>query len=173
MLEGFQDTLLDLMRHQNFFEYFFYGCVAVLVFGIYMGATERIVVYRNFKDVGLIFSMVLFPLTLFFVLVKFGAQDELVDTIITNAGLAYAAFALIIILFNTWKDNPNIFKFLLALYTKIPIAILFILAFIEIFNSKKKNRGILFAVISLLGGIIFMLIKDKTATMPRMFRRYI
>lgn len=140
-----------------------YSLIGVLLLGIVLGFRKTIVVYRDFNDLGIVFSIVLIPMSAMLILLKLGFSDipEFVYTLL----LVLEILVLLVIAYSTWKDNPNPLKWVLAMYTKIPLGVLFILVFVDFLvpeerRDARKRQGQM-ALLLLLAPIIIGLVKDK------------
>ena len=141
----------------------------IISFGVIMGYTKKIVVYRNFGDLRNVFLIVLLPMTVYFTLMKLGVNN------FENFQTPYLIFLIAILIYifiSTLKDNRNIFKTLLAFVTKIPLGVLLVVAMIEFISpSERKKRGLAFATMLLLTPVVIGLINDK-GNLPRVLRRF-
>lgn len=133
-----------------------------IVFGIINGLKGKIVVFRSYDDLWLVFLAVIVPIALFFICAA------LQSVTMTVASCIAEVVILSTIAHRTYIDNRrNIFLTLLALYTKLPLSGLFILQFISyLYNLSKplyrRTTGIATLVsIICLAPLIHRLIKNK------------
>lgn len=144
--------------------------------GIWMGATERLVIYRNYYDVLVVGLLYLVPVTAFGFAALLGSDDanEEVAAVLLGIALALEALVFVIILARTWLDNPNPLKALLAVYVKVPTAVLFLNALFGAFDRRKakdRRRSVLWLI--LLAPLVHALVRDKkTGRLPGLPRRY-
>lgn len=133
----------------------------ILLLGIWLGVSGRIVVYRNFSDLSLVFSLVLVPMVAFFVLVNLGTQDL---SFARKPVLIFEGVMLCLIAFLTLRDNGwNPFKALLALYAKLPLGVLFVVCFMDALkgDTRQSRRNGLF-LSAILMAVIVPLVRDKS-----------
>lgn len=141
-------------------EYYIYGSVGILLLGIMLGFTKTITVYRDFADLAKVFMLVLAPLGLFYIL-----GDKIENRILQNIFFGIEGILLIWIIITTFIDNRNIFKTLLALITKIPLGVIFVIYLVNLISPSGKNRrqsrGIAGIVMIFLAPIFFGLVKNR------------
>lgn len=149
---------------KDIFPYFLWGTLALLVAGIWLGLRGTVTVYRNLADMGLTFGVLVVPFV-----ALFG------DDARWGIGVLIVELALLIaVMVRTWQDNRSIWKWALALATKIPLALLFVFAGISALAVKQVDantqngaqnagteRAVAFAVLLGLGALIYKLIRDK------------
>lgn len=150
------------MDQQTGSEIVFYGLLIIIIVGVFLGAgrNRRIVVFSDYDDLGLTF---LIP-----------ASTVLVLLIAPHSKITYSIifiveiFLLIKLVINTWRVNQSIWKTGLALITKLPISIIWMMNFIEMLNpsgktsvQRSKNRGNALLVLALLTPVIGLLIVNK------------
>jgi len=158
------------------------GLLLILPFavGIWMGLRQRIVVYRNHFDVMLVGGLYLIPAAIAGLAFTLGgggsgdANDGGSELLWAFAALAVVldALLLLFVLTRTWIDNPNPLKMLLALYVKIPLAVLFFMHFGNIFSGKQpgsRRKSVFWTL--LLVPLIHGLVKDKRGKVPGVPRR--
>lgn len=144
--------------------------------GIWMGTTERLVIYRNYYDVLVVGLLYVIPITAFSFAALLGGDDtrEGVGAAVVALALGLEAVVFVIILARAWRDNPNPLKALLALYVKIPTAVLFLNALFGAFDRRKakdRRRSVLWLI--LMTPLIHALVRDKkTGRLPGLPRRY-
>lgn len=142
---------------------------AVILFGIFKGYGDNrsIVVFRDYNDLGLTFLV-----PSLFLLTTYLLSTYQVDINVTFFISALVSlWPLIKLVQNTYADNGhNLFKTTLALVTKIPLGVFWILNLVQIFNpkgtGKEKNlsRGKAFIILAVLTPIIHMLVVDKSGS---------
>ncbi len=144
-------------------EYYIYGSIGILLIGIILGFTKTLTVYRDFADLTKVFMLVLAPIGLFYIL-----GDKIDNRILQNIFFGIEGLLLLWIIVTTFIDNRNIFKTLLALITKIPLGVIFVIYLINLIspsgNTKSKrrqSRGIAGIVMLFLGPILFGLVKNR------------
>lgn len=140
----------------------------IVIVGVYKGFGENrsITVFKDYDDLGLTF---LIPAS--FVLIRlifsYLGGSATVATIIASI----TALVLFVILAkNTYADNGrDAAKTILALITKLPLAVIWIFALIQVLNpsgnnaaQRRSNRGSALIVLTLLTPIIIGLVVDKS-----------
>ncbi len=144
---------------------------SVVIFGIVMGWGEnrKIVVFSNYNDLGLTFLIPASFLLIYLLFVNFfGGKPQYAIAL----GSVVSGGLLILLSINTLKDNGNDpLKALLALITKLPLAIIWILNLFTLLNPGGKNarqraqsRGIALVILTILTPIIAMLVVDKNGS---------
>ena len=145
------------------------GFFLILIVGIAMGSGDNrsIIVFRDYDDLGLTFlipaSFILIG-SLFF---HFGGYPILgfIFAGLVSAWLSY------ILAMNTYQDNQkDIPKTLLALATKLPLAIIWIYYLLEVLNPKgnsaqrREKRAKALVILTILTPIIGMLVVNKSGS---------
>lgn len=153
------------------------GVLFLYASGAWMGAKGKIVVFRNFYDVlivGMLYLVPAAPIT--FILLSAsdnpdeGATNVLAVVLVVTAIIEAVLFLFIFV--RTWIDNPNPLKMLLALYVKVPTAVIFFLHFVDAFTGAKpsqRRKSFLWSILML--PLLYALIHDKkTGRLPYMRR---
>lgn len=154
-----------------------YGALALLVLGIVLGVSGRITVFRDFNDFGLVFLIPVIPLAVIFTLVNLGAED------IPPAAWSFIGIleALLVgfIAVTTWVDNRNPLAWFLAMYTKLPLGVLYAWALLEAMapdrrHNVRQRRKLVIAIILFLTPLIFALVREKRGVLipERAIARY-
>lgn len=134
-----------------------------LIVGIIMGCCNKITVFNNYDDLGLTFLMFVLPIPMTYLYYLLGKSQ-----LILYFFLTIEIFILCFIVLKSFIYNKkNIFCALLALYTKIPLSLLYLinlLLILDDFFDKRINRKtklslILFAILT---PILSKLVKNKT-----------
>lgn len=141
--------------------------LAAIITGIYKGFGDNrtIVVFRNYDDLGLTF---LVPAAFF--LCWIGMTNLGVDPRLAGGFAGLVDLWLTVILArNTYADNGNhAGKTALALFTKLPLAFIWVFNLIQIFNpggrTAAQSRGSAILVLTLLTPVIGFLVVDKTGS---------
>lgn len=138
----------------------------IIIFGIVKGYGDNrsIIIFRDYDDLGLTF---LIPASFFLIMYIFAMLGGN-QTFGIILGGAVAAWLFFILVKNTYLDNEkDIGKSLLALITKMPLAIIWVVNLVEVLNpsgkgaQRSKNRGQALVILTLLTPIIGMLVVDK------------
>lgn len=152
---------VEIVNHSDINNLILILLLLPLAIGILLGLQEKIVVYRNYDDLCIVFAAAVLPLPFL-----------LLYSITTNQIIIYAfiftELALIFwIIYRSYMDNNgNIFSTFLSLYTKIPLSILFIFklfSLLEYFSKSEQKRegGFSFIPLIILTPLILKLIKHK------------
>jgi hypothetical protein len=104
--------------------------IAIAIIGAIMGYNEAMVVFRDFNDLGLVFLTVVVP-------ILFACFQHQVFGIVF---LASEICLLCSLLIRTIHDNQDPLLALLALLTKIPLSILFVVNVITLLSSQGKTQ---------------------------------
>jgi hypothetical protein len=141
---------------------------AVVIMGIIMGWGEnrKIVVFRDYNDLGLTFLIPAAFVVINLLFTQFFHGDARVGMAVSGT---VAAGLTVLLLVNTFKDNQgNLLKTLLAFLTKIPLGIIWVLNLFTLLNPQGKNsrqraqsRGIALIILTVLTPIIAMLVVDR------------
>jgi len=141
---------------------------AVVIAGIVMGWGEnrKIVVFRDYNDLGLTFLIPAAFVVINLLFTQFFRGDARVGLAV--AGIVSTGLTLLL-LYNTFKDNQgHLLKTLLAFLTKLPLGIIWVLNLFNLLNPQGKtgrqraqNRGIAMIILTVLTPIIAMLVVDR------------
>lgn len=145
-------------------EYFIYCGIGILLIGIILSFTNKIIVYRDFADLAKVFMLVLVPTGLFILL-----GNKIESSILRNILIVIEGILLIWIFVSTFIDNKNIFKTLLAFFTKIPMRVIFAIYLVNLISPggktivhRRQSRGISGIVMLFLAPILYGLVRNKT-----------
>jgi hypothetical protein len=134
----------------------------ICIIGCTLGVKEKIVIFRNYDDLGLVFLAVV-PLFIGFI--------TAIGWILIPSVLASATICLWLLV-RTWQDNGSVWKVMIALPTKLALSILFIAFVWDLLapsgrtqGARAKQRGIAAAVLTVLTPILYYLVKDKTGVL--------
>jgi len=131
------------------------------------GTNRSIIVFRDYDDLGLTFLM---PASFFLIMSIFTGLggNQTIGVILSGA---VAAWLFFIIVKNTYLDNEkNLGKSLLALSTKMPLAIIWIVNLVAVLNpsgkgsQRSRNRGQALVILAFLSPIVGMLVVDKSGS---------
>ena|SRR5690554_1388701 len=140
--------------------------VLLYAIGIWLGNKGRIIVYRNYNDIMIVGLLVIIPAAMISLLTFIGNDEAAFESaqgplIIVTLGLMLITLLLVVI--RTFIDNKNPIKAILALYVKIPTAIMFFVHLLTIFTGTKRNQrrnSIFWAIIML--PLLYGLVHDKS-----------
>lgn len=127
--------------------------------GCVLGFTDKIVVFRNYDDLGLAFLGVVPVFIGFISMVRW--------ILIPAAIISCAVFMWLLV--RTWQDNQSVWKLLVALPTKLALSVLFIAFLWDVLSpngqtqiARAKQRGLATAVLAVLTPVIYRLVREKT-----------
>tara|TARA_R110001583_G_scaffold768_3_gene7144 strand:+ start:2897 stop:3427 length:531 start_codon:yes stop_codon:yes gene_type:complete len=144
------------------------GLFVVIIIGIFKGFGENrtITIYKNYDDLGLTFLIPASFVLIMLVFTNLGGSVLIAGIIASVTSLCL----LIVLVKNTYLDNGKNFpNTALALITKLPLAVIWILALTQALNpsgktggQRRQNRGQALIVLTLLTPIIGGLVADKS-----------
>jgi hypothetical protein len=144
-------------------EYYLYAGIGILLLGIILGFTKKIVVYRDYSDLTIVFMLVLAPMSIYQLI-----GDKIENKTVITILIGIEALILLWVIISTFLDNRNIFKTFLALITKIPLGIIFTIYLIDLINpegktlyQRKKNTGVSALILIFLGPILHGLVRNR------------
>jgi len=141
----------------------------ILITGIVKGVGENrtLIVFRNYDDLGLTFLIPVSFVLITYIFISMGGDQTIGITIgaIVSIGL------FIKLVFITFADNEHsIVKTILALLTKVPLSIIWILNLMQVLNpsgkgsQRSKNRGTALIILTFLTPIMGLLVVDKSGS---------
>jgi len=142
---------------------------AILITGIIKGIGENrtLIVYRNYDDLGLTFLIPASFILIINIFIAMGGNA----TIGVSIGAIVSIGLLIKLISITFSDNKkSISKTILALLTKVPLSIIWIMNLIQVLNpsgtgsERSKNRGDALIILTFLTPIIGLLVVDKSGS---------
>jgi hypothetical protein len=158
---------LDFASYQHllFNTYTLIVVLLIIITGVILGFKELIVVYRDYDDLGIAFSLVLSPIVLLYLFSFTGSINKISGTFVFVVELSLFAWLLT----RTYQDNNNNIIFtLLAAFTKVSLSILFILNLLQLVSPTGKttsqrvsSRRSAFAILLLISPLVFALVKNK------------
>jgi hypothetical protein len=141
------------------------GWLIVVIIGVVLGFKQKITVFRDYNDLGLVFLIGLSPIVLTYLFSFVGGEQEKIA--ITFIILIEAVLFLWIVI-RTFKDNPNVLGTLVALITKISLSVLFIINFLAFvspqgknYSERAKSRRNALAILLIVAPLVFGLVKNK------------
>ncbi len=143
--------------------------LAVVIFGIVKGSGDNrsVIIFRDYDDLGLTFLIPASFVLIVYIFSMLGGNPAY--GMILGGGVA--AWLFFVLVRNTYIDNgKNIGKSSLALITKLPLAIIWVLNLVSLLNpsgkgaQRRRNRGQALVILTILTPIIGMLVVDKTGS---------
>lgn len=133
------------------------------------GQNRRIVIFRDYDDLGLTF---LIPAS-FFLIVYIFAMFGINQSFSLVLGSLVAILLTIKLLRDTYLDNNrSLIYSLLAFFTKLPLAIIWILNFINMLNpggntaqERRKSRQTSMVILALITPVMAALIVEKEGSL--------
>jgi len=133
-----------------------------LIIGIICGWQEKIVVFRDYNDLFMVFITIILPIPLFFLYSLAASKIMLAVCIFIEI------FLIIEVICRTYQNNQGVIIYtFLSLYTKIPLSVLFIFSLLKLLEhfskpESKRNEGFSFIPLLILTPLILNLVKNKT-----------
>ncbi|PCJ19313.1 MAG: hypothetical protein COB02_07960 [Candidatus Cloacimonadota bacterium] len=146
-------------------EFFIFSYLLILIVGIFKGLKGTIVIYRNFSDISLVFSILAVPLLILLIISVTGGVGDLTQVLTKS----YVLITLILTFIMTINDNSNNKIWIPVAYiTKLTLGFLFVFC-LYLYNDIKHSRkhkdlalkGDLKIVIAILIPLLLGLIKNK------------
>ena len=153
----------------DFYNILLAALLVVILMGVIKGCGENrsIIVFRDYDDLGLTFAV---PASFYFItliITRMGGSEKFSLVI----GGAVSLWLFTIVMKNTYLDNDrNVGKFLLAMITKTPLAIIWILNLIKLLNpdgkgaQRTRNRSEALLILTFLTPVIGLLVVEKTGS---------
>lgn len=141
----------------------------ILILGVVLGcgSNRRIVVFHDYDDLGLTFMVPASFVLIVYLFGMFGA-DQRVATIV---GGVVASGIFMRVAWTTFLANGNnIFRTLLALVTKVPVSIIWILNLLQLLNpsgkgaERSRNRGQALIILTLMTPILGLLVVNRSGS---------
>lgn len=149
------------------YEIIFSVYAVVVIVGIFLGYGEnrKVVVFRDYDDLGLTF---LIPASFFliqYIFSYFGVSQKI--SLIIGGTVAIALTLKLIK--DTYEDNNRVLKFaLLAFLTKVPLAVIWVLNLINMLNpsgrtaeQRRGSRQASMVILAILTPIVAALVVNK------------
>jgi hypothetical protein len=147
-------------------EYIAAAYLILVIVGVILGLSQKITVYRNFNDLTLCFATILVPEV--FIQISSFFSTEFLQKFIVILMVVIEIGLILYIAYQTYIDNKDILSTAIAFFTKIPLAVLFILNLLEFvapsgktYKERMKNRKGALAWLLLLTPLIYSLVRDK------------
>lgn len=140
--------------------------LSFVVLGVTLGFANKVTVFRNYNDVGIVSLNLLLPLSVGIIVYFFIKPDEQRVGYIFS-GILFVGMLLLVLL-RSIKDNSNIAYALIAFITKVTLSIFFIIHFINFIapagksvSARNSNRWISLVFLLGLGPLLFGLVREK------------
>lgn len=139
--------------------------ILIVILGVVLGIKQKITVFRNYNDLGLVFLMGLAPIVLIYLFSFVQTDQQDIGKIFI---IAIEAVLFLWILIRTLQDNRNPVKTVIALISKLSLSILFIINFLNFIAPEGKTmakrasvRHVALAFLLVLAPLVFALVKNK------------
>ena len=112
----------------------------LVLLGIILGWNEKIVVFRNYNDLAIVFASGICIYSAF--LVAFGFSENSASMAMLSISLVVLSIGLVCYLvIRTFVDNRSVFGTLLALVTKLTLSILFLFNLLSLLSPSGKTQA--------------------------------
>lgn len=170
----------DKSTHDDYWGYILIGWAAIVLLGAILGWNQKIVVFRNYNDLGMVFASGVSIYAAIIVAITFASESKSMQAL-SFFLIAIAVFLLIYLIARTFIDNKSFFLGALALVTKITLSGLFLFNLISLLSpsgktqrqrSKDRSNALLWLIF--LTPVIYHLVRDKEGIFcPRdIFNKY-
>ena len=139
--------------------------IVITIIGIFLGFKQKITIFRDFNDLGLVFLIELLPIVLMYLSSLIAANQ---NKIVITSIIIVEIILFMWIIARTYQDNNNILSTLIALITKTSLSILFILNLMSFSNPTEKTEEkrasvgrFLLVLLLLLSSLLIVLVKNK------------
>lgn len=146
-----------------------YALIVVICIGLGIGERRKLVIFKNYDDLGLAFLVPSSGVALLLILRYVGVSLDISQGV---AGIV-SSFLLLKLIYNTYLDNNgNIFKTILCINTKLPLALVWVLCLFQTLNpsgktaaQRRSNRGGAMFILAILTPILGLLVETKEGSM--------
>lgn len=142
--------------------------IAIVATGGVAGWRQSIVVFRNFDDLAMVFFLGLDAIAAFYLVAGLGSDYKWLVGALLILALGAFLWLFMTLVRRTWTDNPSAGWFLIALVTKLSLAILFLLNLVELVTpsgktqvQRSRNRAAAIGVLMIITPIVYRLVRDK------------
>lgn len=142
----------------------------IIIIGVFkgFGKDRKIIVYSDYDDLGLTFLVPASFVLIVYIFTLFGL-NQIIAMII---GVIVSVFIALKVVINTYEDNnQDLGKSLLALITKLPLAIIWILNIVSVLDpggqtatQRRKNRATALVILTFLTPIVTGLVVNKSGS---------
>jgi len=140
--------------------------LAVAIVGVFLGFSQKIVVFRNYNDLAIVFAVGACLLAFVFSLFLVAHHPGWIYASVVVAALCIGLVLWIVA--RTFVDNPNPFLLIIAFTTKLTLSVLFLFNLVAFIAPSGKTaaqrassrRTSLIALI-LIAPITLALVRDK------------
>jgi len=140
----------------------------IVVLGIVLGWNEKIVIFRNYNDLAIVFGSGLLVYAAIFVIFLLGNNGASGVMVLSLIMVASSAGLMIYLIFRTFVDNRSILATVLALITKLSLSVLFLINLLTLLSpsgktqvKRAKNKASALAWLMVITPIIYALVRDK------------
>lgn len=155
-------------KHNNSLGLIIVTWLLTVVAGCFAGWKKKIVVFRDYNDLALVFFAALVLVIGFILMAGFadGSQSSGIAIVATTACAFLALCGIVVV--RTWQDNRSLWAVPLALITKLSLAGLFLVSLAELISpggktllERSRRRSFALGALVLLAPIVHGLVRDK------------
>ena len=156
------------MDGYNIYNIFLLATLSIIIVGIFLGAgkNRKITVFQDYDDLGLTFLIPTSFFSIIFIFHMFGGSPTYSIPLATIVALILFG----IMVKNSYVDNDRIiWKVLLALITKLPLAFLWVFNLISLIKpsgqtarQRRESRANALLILAIITPIIGLLVVDKS-----------
>ncbi len=126
--------------HEDYLGYVLMIWGGIVLLGVILGWNEKIVVFRNYNDLAIVFASGICIYCAF--LVAFGFSGNSTSMVMLSISLVVLSIGLVCYLvIRTFLDNRSILGTLLALITKLTLSILFLVNLLSLLSPSGKTQA--------------------------------
>ena len=144
---------------------------SIVIIGIFLGAgkNRKIIVFKDYDDLGLTFLIPTSFFGIIFIFHMFGGSPKF--SIPLAAIVSFILFCIMIK--NSYIDNDRvIWKLLLSVVTKLPLAFLWVINLMSLIKpsgqtakQRRENRANALLILAIITPIIGLLVVDKSGAL--------
>ena len=125
--------------HDDYWGYILIGWAALVLLGAILGWNQKIVVFRNYNDLGMVFASGVSLYAAIIIAITFASESKSMQALSLFL-IVIAVFLLIYLIARTFIDNKSLFLGSLALVTKITLSGLFLFNLISLLSPSGKTQ---------------------------------
>lgn len=155
----------------NGYQIFLLGYFMLMIITMFKGYGENrtVIIFRDYDDLGLTFLVPASFILIIYLFRSLGGDQQLASLL--AIGVSIVLFTILVR--NTYLDNHrSLLPTVLALMTKIPLGIIWVLNLVTVLNpsgktasERRKNRGSALVILALLTPLITLLVVNKKGSL--------